>query len=52
MKDNVHVLYLQKEKNAKRLYRYTKSRKFAKIKSICVTFLFTKIQTLYVTQFL
>ena len=28
-----------------------KDRHFSKIKTICVMFLFTKIQTLYVTQF-
>ena len=38
----------KKKKNTKRFY-IQKSRHFAKRKTICVTFLYTKIETLYVT---
>ena len=45
------LFYIYKKQNiAKRFYIQNK-RHFAKIKTICVMFLYTKIQTLYVTQF-
>ena len=44
--------YLYKNQKLRNVCIYIqKARHFAKIKTICVTFLFTKIPTLYVTQF-
>ena len=44
-------IYIYKAKELQNVYIYTKARHFAKSKTISVTFLFTKIWTLYVTQF-
>ena len=49
-KDKVHVFIYIKQKNAKRFYKQ-KSRDFVKSKTISVTFIYTRIRTLYVTQF-
>ena len=46
------VLYIQKEEKMRNLYIYIYiTRHFSKIKKICVTFLFTKRQILYVNRF-
>ena len=44
-------LYIQKAKIIAKRFYILKSRHFPKSKNICVTFLYTKIQTLYVTLF-
>ena len=41
----------KKKKTRKGLYIYTKARHFSKSKTICVTFLLSKIPTLYVMRF-
>ena len=47
----MHIfIYTKRKNNAKRFHKQ-KARHFAKIKTICVTFLYTKIRILYVTQF-
>ena len=46
------LLYIPKKEKLPNFYIYIqKSRNTVKIKTICVTFLFTKSQTLYVTRF-
>ena len=46
-------IYIYKAKILRKVYMHTqKARHFAKSKKICVTFLFTKSQTLYVTRFI
>ena len=42
---------IYKKQKYKTLIYIQKARHFAKIRTICVTFLFTKIHTLYLTQF-
>ena len=50
-KYNVHVyIYTKSKKNAKHVHIQI-TRHFEKINTICVTFLYTKDQTLYVTRF-
>ena len=46
-----HFYIYKNQKNCETFIYIQKSRHIAKSKTICVTFLFTKIQTLNVTQF-
>ena len=49
---SAHFYIYKKQKKMRNVYIYIqKARHFAKSKTICVTLLFTKSQTLYVTQF-
>ena len=51
-RQRAHFYMYKKKKQLRNVYIYLKkSRYFEKSKAICVTFLFTKIQTHYVTRF-
>ena len=43
--------YIYKKQKLRKVLIYQKSRYFAKSKTICVAFLYTKIETPYVTRF-
>ena len=49
--ESAHFIYTKRKRKCETFIYKQKSRHFEKSKTICVTFLFTKIQTLYVMRF-
>ena len=49
--ESAHFIYTKRKRKWETFIYKKKSRHFEKSKTICVTFLFTKIQTLYVMRF-